>query len=147
VKRLVIDASVAVKWVVEEDGTKEALTLLRGYKLVAPDLLGAECANVLWKKVQRSELTPQQALLGARLLERADVELFPMRPLLEPATRIAVDLSHPAYDCMYLALAVAQELRFATADDQFVRKARQGQRPPFAKIVLSLSEAIAAKDT
>jgi predicted nucleic acid-binding protein len=51
-KRLVIDASVAVKWVVEEEGTAEALALLRASKLVAPELLVAECANILWKKAQ-----------------------------------------------------------------------------------------------
>ena len=44
----VIDASVAIKWVVEEPGTPEAL-LLRRHRLLAPDLLMAECANILWK--------------------------------------------------------------------------------------------------
>ena len=46
---LVIDASVAIKWVIEEAGTKEALALRR-QALAAPDLLVAECANILWKK-------------------------------------------------------------------------------------------------
>jgi hypothetical protein len=45
----VIDASVAVKWVIEEEGTKEALAL-RGLALTAPDLLIAECADVLAKR-------------------------------------------------------------------------------------------------
>ena len=39
---LVIDASIAVKWVVEEEGTEEALILRRRAKLVAPELLTAE---------------------------------------------------------------------------------------------------------
>ena len=52
----VIDASIAVKWVVEEDGTAEALALRQRNKLIAPQLLVAECANILWKKVQREEL-------------------------------------------------------------------------------------------
>jgi predicted nucleic acid-binding protein len=54
VSPLVIDASIAIKWVIEEEGTKEALAL-RNQALVAPDLLIAECANVLWKKVRRRE--------------------------------------------------------------------------------------------
>ena len=53
---LVIDASIAVKWVVEEDGTPEALALRQRARLIAPELLVAECANILWKKVQRREL-------------------------------------------------------------------------------------------
>jgi predicted nucleic acid-binding protein len=48
----VIDASVAIKWLVDEPGTAAALSLRR-HRLLAPDLLIAECANVLWKKVRR----------------------------------------------------------------------------------------------
>jgi predicted nucleic acid-binding protein len=45
---LVVDASVAIKWVIEESGTPQALSLRR-HRLFAPDLLMTECANVLWK--------------------------------------------------------------------------------------------------
>ena len=76
---LVIDASIAVKWVVDEDGTPEALALRQRAKLIAPELLVAECANILWKKVQRDELLKQEALLAARLLQGAEIELLPMR--------------------------------------------------------------------
>src|SRR5688572_2721717 len=41
VKSFVIDASIAVKWVVEEEGTPEALALRAHAKLIAPDLLVA----------------------------------------------------------------------------------------------------------
>jgi predicted nucleic acid-binding protein len=144
VKTLVIDASIAVKWVVEEEGTAEALALLRASKLVAPELLVPECANILWKKAQRNELTNQEAFLAARLLERAEIELLPTRSLLEMATRIAVEVDHPAYDCLYLALALANKWLFTTADNRFVRKLRQGHRAPFAKVVISLTEAAAS---
>ena len=59
---LVIDASIAVKWVVEEDGTPEALAIRQKARLIAPDLLIAEYANILWKKVKRRELVKQEAL-------------------------------------------------------------------------------------
>ena len=61
-KTLVIDASIAIKWVVEEDGTPLALALRQKAKLIAPDLLVPECANILWKKVQRNELVKEEAL-------------------------------------------------------------------------------------
>jgi predicted nucleic acid-binding protein len=44
---LVIDASIAIKWVVEEDGTDLALALGQKARLMAPDLIVAECANIL----------------------------------------------------------------------------------------------------
>lgn len=65
---VVIDASIAIKWVIDEPGTDEALTLRRNARLIAPELLVAECANVLWKKVQRNELSRDEALFAARLL-------------------------------------------------------------------------------
>jgi predicted nucleic acid-binding protein len=118
----VIDASVAIKWVVEESGTKPALSLLR-HSLLAPDLLVAECANILWKKVRRRELSGQEASLAARLLANADIELVPMRPLLERATRIAIMMDHPAHDCIYLALAEIRGCEFVTPDMALARKA------------------------
>jgi predicted nucleic acid-binding protein len=80
VTAFVIDASVAIKWVIDEPGTQQAL-LLRQHPLSAPDLLVPECANILWKKVRRQELTRDEATLAAGLLERADVRLEPMRAL------------------------------------------------------------------
>jgi len=122
VSDLVIDASVAIKWVIEEDGTKEALALRR-QALAAPDLLVAECANILWKKARRNELSEPEAAFAAGLLARADIELVAMRPYLEAATTIAVTLDHPANDCFYIALAEAEGLRLVTADRTLVRKA------------------------
>ena len=138
---LVIDASVVVKWVVEEDGTSEALAVRRRAKLIAPELLAAECANILWKKVQRGELSKEEALLAARLLQAADIEFLPTRHLLEATTRIAVELNHPAYDCLYLALAVERDCRFVTADERFVRKLGEGHKRRFRGTVIGLVQA------
>jgi predicted nucleic acid-binding protein len=81
--------------VVEEEGTEEALILRRRARLVAPELLTAECANILWKKCQRDELSKEEAFLGAQLLQAADIEFRPTRLLLEAATRIAVEETPP----------------------------------------------------
>ncbi len=133
---LVIDASIAIKWVIEEEGTPQALTLRRKARLLAPELLVAECANILWKKARRNELSREEALLAARLLQTAAIELVPTRSLLAAATRIAIELDHPAYDCLYLALAIENDCRFVTADERFLRKLG-GRRSRFrAKAVL-----------
>ena len=124
----VIDASIAVKWVVEEDGTENALALRGRTKLIAPELLTAECANIFWKKVQRGELTEDEALLAARLLQASDIELLPTRALLESATRLAIELNHPAYDCIYIALAIEHDCRFVTADGRLLRKLDEHRR-------------------
>ena len=127
--------------VVEEDGTPEALALRKLAKLIAPELLVAECAKILWKKVQRSELSMDEAIVAARLLERAEIEMLPTRSLLAAATQMAIDLDHPAYDCLYLALALANDCRFATADERFRRKLGEGRRGGAGDSVVSLTEA------
>jgi predicted nucleic acid-binding protein len=141
VNTLVIDASIAVKWVVDEDGTPEALALRKRAKLIAPDLLVSECANILWKKVRRNELTKDEALLAARLLQAADIELLPTRSLLAAAVPIAIDLDHPACDCMYIALANAHDCPFVTADERLLRKLDQARGSPVRKRVISLTAA------
>ena len=138
----VIDASIAVKWVVDEPGSAEALRLRRA-RLIAPGLLIAECANILWKKSRRLELSSGEAILAARLLQASGVEIVPERFLLESAAKLAVELNHPAYDCVYLALALEQGCRFATADARFVRKVHQAPRRALRDRAIGLGEAAA----
>ncbi len=139
---LVIDASIAVKWVVEENGTPEALALHQRARLIAPELLVAECANILWKKVQRNELSREEALLAARLLQGVEIELLPTRFLLEAATKISIEINHPAYDCVYLALAVQNKCQFVTADERFLRKLRSGRQRTLRNRAVSLLETV-----
>jgi predicted nucleic acid-binding protein len=142
VNTLVIDASIAVKWVVEEDCTAEALVLRQKAKLIAPELLIAECANILWKKVQRGELLKDEALLAARLLQGAEIELLPTRFLFEAATRMSIEIDHPAYDCLYLALALEKKCQFVTADERLLRKLHQGRQRTLRDRAISLIEAV-----
>lgn len=137
---LVIDASVAVKWVVQESGTSEALAL-RKAKLAAPDLIIPECANILWKKQKLGQLTTSEAAAAAQLLERADIELVPMGAQLHRATALAIELEHPAYDCFYILLALEKGCAFATADQRLLRKAQQGPRKDVAAAILDLATA------
>jgi len=57
---VVVDASVAIKWLLEESGTRPAVRLLAERRpLLAPDLMLIEAANALWKKVRRGEMPGQ----------------------------------------------------------------------------------------
>jgi len=101
----------------------------------------AECANVLWKKVQSGELLKAEALLAARLLQGAEIELLPTRPLFEAATRLSIEIDHAAYDCLYLALAVEKRCQFVTADERLLRKLHQGRQQTLRGRAISLFEA------
>jgi predicted nucleic acid-binding protein len=135
----VVDASVAIKWFVDEPASTQAAGLLR-HPLSAPDLLAPECANVLWKKVARAELSLDEAEVIALALQNAAITLHATRGLLATAMRIACELGCAAYDCFYLALA--QELRqpLVTADLRLLRHARADRAARFAALVVALSE-------
>ena len=122
---LVIDASVAVKWVVDEEGAARAVALRSSFAFAAPELILPECANILWKKAQRGELARAEALLAAKLLERSGIDFVSLQGLSETATQLALDLRQPAYDCVYLALASRRGLRFVTADRRLIATVRE----------------------
>ena len=139
--KAVVDASVALKWLLSEEGSELALALRPHYRFIAPDLLLAECANALWKHVQRGQLLPDEAVLAARLLAADDLELAPTKGLLPDAVRLSIELRHPAYDCIYLALAMAEQCPFITADAAFRRKAEQMAGGGGAVRIVTLGEA------
>ena len=85
---MVIDASVAVKWVVPEVGSEAAIVLL-GRELWAPSLWLAEAANALLKKSRRGEITEDEARLRAQDLADAPIEPIELPILLPSALRMA----------------------------------------------------------
>ena len=118
---LVSDASVAVKWAVEEEYYEKAAQLLSGeHQLHVPRVLAAELANALWSKVRSGSLTSSEApgLLGRVLA--LHLEWANDAELASDALRIAISLNHAVYDCVYLALAYQVNGMLVTADARFV---------------------------
>jgi predicted nucleic acid-binding protein len=119
-KSLVVDASVAVKWFVPEIHSTAAARLLEtDVVIVAPDLIGPELANTLWKKVRRGEITRAEAAEILTTFGSVGVEIHPSNVLLASALQIAVALDRTVYDSLYLALAVATDGVLITADRRF----------------------------
>jgi predicted nucleic acid-binding protein len=115
--RIVVDASVAVKWFLPEELSTEARRLLvPEYELLAPDLLWAELGNVLWKKHRRGEFDPRTAaqLLGA--FSRLPIEFHAAERWTEAALDLAIRHGVTVYDGLYLALAAGNACRVVTAD-------------------------------
>jgi len=115
---VVVDASVALKWVTFEADSERALHL-KGASLFAPDLLLAECGNALWWQVRTGAMRSDEAALAVAELVNAPLTLVPTATLIKDAYRLAVELDRTVYDCVYLALAVAQHARLVTADRRF----------------------------
>jgi predicted nucleic acid-binding protein len=121
----VIDASVAIKWYVEQEHSGLARQLAAGSGvLIAPELLLAEAGNVFWKYVRGGLIAPEKARAAlSKLPDRFDM-LSPLLPLTEDALEIAVSLNHPVYDCFYLALGRREGAQLVTADKRLAAAAK-----------------------
>jgi predicted nucleic acid-binding protein len=138
---LVVDASVGLKWVLDEPDSDVAAALVRiEADLLVPDFWLNEATNVLWLQVRRKVFTPDEAREGLALL-RAQIEPTPtgdMR-LHEVAFDIAIAIEHSTYDTLYLAFAVAMGASaVVTADGSFVRSIRAHPDAKLAAMVLPL---------
>lgn len=124
---IVVDASVAAKWVKVEPGTEAANELLAGQDvLLAPDLAAVEVAAAITRKVRLGELEAGEA---ARLvaiwrswLDRGVLALASSTELIEPAVDWALRLNYPLQDCLYLALAAQHRAALVTADQNFLHR-------------------------
>lgn len=121
---LVIDASVAIKWFVEEPLRPQARSLLIDrHEFVAPDLLIPEVANIAWKKAARGEVQVDQArsIIRNIALPPFVSTLVESISLRERALVLAMQWKHPVYDCFYAACAEAVSAPLVSADEKFLR--------------------------
>lgn len=117
---LVIDASVAVKFVLREAGSEAARHYLEiPDPLIAPDWLLVEAASAMWRKVRKSELLAIHAERNIAELPAFLETLYPSRDLVSDAFTWSIRLRHPVYDCLYLALALREGAQLVTADEKF----------------------------
>jgi len=124
---LVIDASVAAKWVLpKEKLAVEAAELLAGYgkgeiAFAVPDLFWAETANILWKAARLGRQTRAQTEVGLQELLSLALPTTPSVDLVSVALRLAIAYDRTIYDSLYLALAVKLSTRLITADEKLAR--------------------------
>ena len=122
---VVVDASLAIKWVVEEPYSPEAERLLEGWKdedvrTVAPGLLPYEVANALYKRVLRGEMSADDARKGVEAILEAGPVLLDHTSVHGEAMGLAQELGRrAAYDTHYLALAQKENCECWTADRRF----------------------------
>ena len=123
---IVIDASVVVRWFVEQEGHEQAVGWLRRFVvdpalLVAPDLLRFEVHGAL------ARLTPKRDSGWARRsFERFD--RFGIRTvstdgrLFDRALELSAELRIAGYDAVYIAHAEALGVPWLTADRRVLRR-------------------------
>lgn len=129
-ERVVVDASVAVKWLVNEVASEKALALARfwvrsGIQPTAPYLMPTEVANALYRRVLRGEMSLQAAAMLIDGLLDSGLDIREPVSLHIRAIEMAAQLGQDTiYDTHYLALAELMDCELWTADERFYRAAK-----------------------
>jgi predicted nucleic acid-binding protein len=135
---IVVDSSVVLQWLLDEPQTQAAQLLLeRPDELIAPDILFVEVGNVLGKKVRAREISADQAMESLAFVAASVPRLLGVRSLVTKALELSIELSHPLYDCMFLAAAIDNACQLATRDDVFVKRATSRGRGGSVRLLQS----------
>jgi predicted nucleic acid-binding protein len=128
---LVLDASVAAKWLLAEADSDKAAALFQAWTakrigLLAPEILPAEVSSALWKRVIRGLLPAVEALRLQNEFNDLGIPLHPIGELVNAAFDLALRFRHSVYDGLYLALARQTGADLVTADEKLFKLASPG---------------------
>ena len=124
----VVDASVGIKLVITEALSGQAHALFAhlasdpAARFYVPDLFDIECANILWKQIQRSGYPLADAQLNLATLTALALQRLPVTALVTETLVIAADLGISAYDACYIAASWRLGVPLVTADSKLVAK-------------------------
>ncbi len=122
---VVVDASVVVKWFVEEEYSKEARLLRKAYEdgvidIAAPDILPYEVLNALKYSGAFGEDELKEV---AGILDDFQFTLYRLEGEHAAKTvEIAMRKGVTVYDAAYIALAMLLDSSLFTADKRLLRK-------------------------
>lgn len=116
----VIDASLALKWAVNEEHSDEALSLLDELNIfICPEVFYLEIDSVLSKRVRIRELDAFEAKEAKRNFRALPCKLIPHSQVEELAFQISTSLNVSYFDALYLSTALKFDAVVYTADVRF----------------------------
>lgn len=123
--RYILDASVALKWVLPEADSDKAVALREAYRqglheLFAPDTLPVETAHALTRAERKGLLMPPEAIEKHLELASNFPRFYPYLNFLPRALELSSATRVGVYDCLYIALAEGEQCRVVTADQRLL---------------------------
>lgn len=124
---VVVDPGVVLKWFVEEPLRSQARSLLvNRHELIAPDILIADVADLVWRKAVCGEIAAEQAAPIVRNIALPSfISAFVESPRLRNrAFALALQCGQPVHGCFYAACAEAASAPLVSADEAFLKALR-----------------------
>jgi predicted nucleic acid-binding protein len=126
--RLVVDASVAIKWHFQREiHSEDALRILYSIEqAVVPDLFYIEMENIIWKYTKSKKLPVEKALtvVESLMAQNSFFQCHSSQDALDLIFELSVAFDISAYDATYLALAIRENIQCVTADRKLYDKIR-----------------------
>jgi len=128
-KRLVVDASIAIKWSFHEPLSEKAGELLvlhrrQKVQIVVPEFFYCEFASVCWKKVKMKLSTVKEAIQALEDTDHLSFRRYSDHELSDVALDNALLYNISIYDALYLSLAEIYVAPLITADETLVKACR-----------------------
>lgn len=138
-KKLVVDASICLKWIFEEEDSPKARLLLQKQEqkeilLFVPQLWEYEIVNGFTSAVLRKKVSYSKAKKLLKLILEAHLEIISMSDLLRKCLENAKKYQISGYDSAYVTLAKENKILLVSADGRLVEKVND------KKIAISLAE-------
>ncbi len=137
---MIVDASVAIKWLIAEIDSPAAEPLADRTDLTAPSVLPIEVGYVLTKLTRRGEISAEGARNAWGVFRTTPLRIVELGPEVDHAFDLSLQLGASFYDCLYLSLAVILDDVMVTADHSFVRAVRASRDRATADRVRTLAE-------
>jgi predicted nucleic acid-binding protein len=140
-----VDASIAVKWVIEEPDSPlatglSAAAFRHGVRLVAPRIMHFEVTNTLRRRCVREGMPVDDARERLGRCLAVPVDLLHWDTIHDAALVLADTFNLPAaYDAHYLALAERERCDFWTADRRLLNAV--GGRLPYVRDLAAFDES------
>ena len=119
----VVDASVAVKWLIYEESSDRAVEFARSNNhFIAPRMIMTEVANALARKTIQGAISSEDAKQQFTKLPYFFDEVVSVDDLITDALHNACLFRHPIYDLIYVEAARRRGIQLVTADPRLSSK-------------------------
>src|SRR5438552_770484 len=124
--KLVLDSSVAIKWVLPEVDTPKTVRLRNEFRegvheLLTPDVFPIEVAHALTRAERKGTITLPMSIRRLNNVLSYPPVMHPYLSLLPRAISISSATRQGVYDCLYVALAEREGCELLTADDKLIK--------------------------